>query len=246
MLAGHFLRKLEAVPDHSTISQRQRRKMRTKQLKRDKRRTHKRVSGIDLETGHVNRPGKLRGQRYLSHQTIGTDNGIIIGLTVTPEDADNSAPYLEQLEHIHKNVSPLQAAEADSAYDFPLPTAYWGSTALISLFAPSLFMAVPQRYLCRPEMGHNLTHILRRGLEAAEDHCLLFCCSFEPQKNDTGCSLTPEDVFFLSFSHGQLLFDTLSIDPLLPLGSTVTMLTWGLPLIYFSMTWADSCSRIAV
>ncbi len=97
-----------------------RRKKRTKQIKRDKRRTHKRVSSTDPEAGHMNRPGKPRGQHYLSHQTVDTDNGIIIGLTVTPGDVYDSAPYLEQIEHIHKNVIPLQAAAADAAYDFPL------------------------------------------------------------------------------------------------------------------------------
>lgn len=68
----------------------------------------------------MNRPGKPGGQHYLSHQTIDTDNGIIIGLTVTSGDVYDSAPYLEQLEHIHKNVLPIQAVAADSAYDFPL------------------------------------------------------------------------------------------------------------------------------
>lgn len=28
--------------------------------------------------------------------------------------------YLEQMEQIHRNVIPVQAAAADSAYDFPL------------------------------------------------------------------------------------------------------------------------------
>lgn len=71
----------------------------------------------------MKRSGKPRGQYYLSHQTIDTDCGIITGVTVTPGDAYDSVPYLEQLEHIHWNVIPFQAAEADSAYDFPL--AHW-------------------------------------------------------------------------------------------------------------------------
>lgn len=41
-------------------------------------------------------------------------------MTVTPGDVYDSVPYLEQLEHIHRNVIPVQAATADSAYDFPL------------------------------------------------------------------------------------------------------------------------------
>ena len=97
-----------------------RRKKRTKQIKRDRRRTHKRVSRTDPEAGHMKRPGKSRGQYYLSHQTTDTDRGIITGVTVTPGDVYDSVPYLEQLEHIHRNVIPVQAATADSAYDFPL------------------------------------------------------------------------------------------------------------------------------
>lgn len=97
-----------------------RRKKRTKQIKRDRRRTHKRVSRTDPEAGHMKRPGKSRGQYYLSHQTTDTDCGIITGVTVTPGDVYDSVPYLEQLEHIHRNVIPVQAATADSAYDFPL------------------------------------------------------------------------------------------------------------------------------
>ena len=68
----------------------------------------------------MKRPGKPRGQYYLSHQTTDTDCGIITGVAVTPGDVYDSVPYLKQLEHIHQNVIPIQAAAADSAYDFPL------------------------------------------------------------------------------------------------------------------------------
>lgn len=44
-----------------------RRKKRTKQIKRDSRRSHKRVSRTDPEAGHMKRPGKPEGQYYLSH-----------------------------------------------------------------------------------------------------------------------------------------------------------------------------------
>lgn len=97
-----------------------RRKKRVKQIKRDKRRSHKRVSRTDPEAGHMKRPGKPRGQYYLSHQITDTDCGIITGVTVTPGDVYDSVPYLKQLEHIHQNVIPIQDAAADSAYDFPL------------------------------------------------------------------------------------------------------------------------------
>ncbi len=97
-----------------------RRTKRTKQIKKDSRRSHKRVSRTDPEAGHMKRPGKPRGQYYLSHQAVDTDHGIIVDVVVTPGDVYDSVPYLDQLEHIHKNVIPIQAATADSAYDFPL------------------------------------------------------------------------------------------------------------------------------
>lgn len=97
-----------------------RRKKRTRQIKKDIRRTKKRVSRTDPGAGHMKRPGKPQGQYYLSHQTLDSDNGLIIGLTVTAGDVYDSAPYLEQLEYIQKTVVPLKAAAADSAYDFPL------------------------------------------------------------------------------------------------------------------------------
>ena len=97
-----------------------RRKKRTKQIKRDNRRSKKRVSRTDPESGHMKRPGKPEGPHYLSHQTLDGDYGIMTGLTVTPGDVYDSVPYLDQLEHIHQSVIPIQAAAADSAYDFPL------------------------------------------------------------------------------------------------------------------------------
>ena len=96
------------------------RKQRTKCLKKGGRRSHKRVSRTDPEAGHMNRPGKPVGPHYLSHQTLDTDHGIILDVTVTPGDVSDNVPYLDQMEHIHKNVIPIQAATADAAYDFAL------------------------------------------------------------------------------------------------------------------------------
>ena len=97
-----------------------RRAKRTKQVKKDKRRSHKRMSHTDPEAGYMTRPGKPDGFYYLSHQTIDSDCGIITAVTVTSGDVHDSKPYLEQLEYVHKNVVSIQAAAADSAYDFPL------------------------------------------------------------------------------------------------------------------------------
>ena len=95
-------------------------KQRRKYIKKGGRRSHKRVSRTDPEAGHMNRPGKPVGQHYLSHQTLDTDHGIILDVTVTPGDINDSVPYLDQMEYIHKNVVPVQTATADAAYDLPL------------------------------------------------------------------------------------------------------------------------------
>ena len=97
-----------------------RRKKRTKQIKRDNRRTHKRVSRTDPESGHLKRPGKPEGPHYLAHQAVDSDYGIIVSQTVTAGDVNDSVPFLGLIEHIHENVVPIQAATADAAYDFPL------------------------------------------------------------------------------------------------------------------------------
>ncbi len=68
----------------------------------------------------MKRPGKPEGPHYLSHQAVDSDYGIIVGQTVTAGDVNDSVPFLGLIEHIHENVVPIQAATADTAYDFPL------------------------------------------------------------------------------------------------------------------------------
>ena len=97
-----------------------RRKKRVKQLKRDNRRSHKRVSRTDPDAGHLKRPGKPEGPHYLAHQAVDSDCGIIVGQAVTAGDVNDSVPFLGLIERIHENVVPIQAATADAAYDFPL------------------------------------------------------------------------------------------------------------------------------
>jgi transposase len=97
-----------------------RQKKRTKQIKRDRRHPHRRVSRTDPEAGYLNRPGKPKGMHYLSHQSVDTDHGIILDVAVTSGDVSDAAPYLDQLEHVHREVIPIQCATADAIYDFPL------------------------------------------------------------------------------------------------------------------------------
>lgn len=122
-----------------------RRKKRTKQLKKDRRQTKKRVSRTDPEAGHMNRPGKPRGQHYLSHQTVDTDCGIILDVTVTPGDVYDSVPYLEQIERVHRNILPIQAAAADAAYDFPL--------------AHQALNELEIQFFVRPQAYHDRTNV---------------------------------------------------------------------------------------
>ena len=122
--AGVYWEKLDAYEEEGleqlATKIGKRREKRVKQIKRDNRRTHKRVSRTDPEAGHMKRPGKPEGPHYLSHQAVDSDYGIIVGQTVTPGDVNDSVPYLELMEYVHKNVVPIQTATADAAYDFPL------------------------------------------------------------------------------------------------------------------------------
>lgn len=95
-----------------------RRKKRVKQTKRDKRRCHKQVSRTGPEVGHKKCPGKSREQDYLSHQATDTGCGIITGETVKLGDVYGSAPYLEQLEHIHQSVTKQLHRSASGLYWF--------------------------------------------------------------------------------------------------------------------------------
>lgn len=263
----------EAAEEFTRKTGKKHRLNRKKAVKKCGRKDKKRVSKTDPEAGHMNRPGKPVGPHYLSHQTLDTDYGIILDVTVTPGDVNDAVPYLDQIERIRKNVIPLHAATADAAYDFPLAHRTledWGmsfyarpqiqpdnaktdmkrdsfvydeekdvyvcpngkilkltnlqrgSSGLSLLYRPerSDCIACPMREKCMTKSGnvrtvshsyfyksvrkdydkietpvykdalrkrqiwcegtfaiqkrgHNLTRVLRRGLEAAEDHCLL-------------------------------------------------------------------------
>ena len=60
-----------------------RREKRTRQIKEGQPPDEKAGQPTDPEAGHMKRPGKPQGQYYLSHQTLDSDHGIIVGLTVT-------------------------------------------------------------------------------------------------------------------------------------------------------------------
>ena len=99
---------------------RKRRQKRTKPVRGSHRYDKKWVSRTDPESGHLNRPGKPQGPHYLAHQTVDCDHGIILDTVVTSGEVNDAVPYLKQIEHIHREILPIQAATADSAYDLPL------------------------------------------------------------------------------------------------------------------------------
>ena len=96
-----------------------RRKKRTKQIKKDSRRTQKRMSRTDPEAGYLKRRNKPLGMHYLSHQTLDTDCGVILDVAVTAGDSSDLAPYLPQMERV-RSITAIQAAAADSSYDSAL------------------------------------------------------------------------------------------------------------------------------
>lgn len=49
-----------------------------------------------------------------------TDHGVILDVAVTSGDVSDAAPYLDQIERVHREVVPIQTATADAIYDFPL------------------------------------------------------------------------------------------------------------------------------
>ena len=140
-----------------------RRKKRTKQIKKDRRQTKKRVSRTDPEAGYMNRPGKPKGQHYLAHQAVDTDCGVIVDVTVTPGDVNDSVPYLEQIERISKEILPIQTAAADAAYDFPL--------------AHRVLHDLGIRFAVRPQAFHDRTNAeLKRELFSYDEQMDVYIC----------------------------------------------------------------------
>ena len=60
-------------------------------------------------------------------------------------DVYDSVLYVEQLEHIHRNVIPIQGATANSAYDFPL--------------AHRVLEEQGTAFFVRPQTAHDRTNV---------------------------------------------------------------------------------------
>ena len=71
---------------------------------------------------------------YLSHQTLDTDHGIILDVSVTPGDSSDIAQFRPQMERV-KELLPVQAAAADSAYNSNLVQQRSMFSRLVQLFA---------------------------------------------------------------------------------------------------------------
>ena len=83
--------------------------------------TEQTQSTTDTEAGWLARPSKPEGFHYLSHQTLDSENGIIIDIAVTAANISDNVPYLEQIERSIETLEEMeihvQAVAADSAYD---------------------------------------------------------------------------------------------------------------------------------
>ena len=173
----------EAAKELERTYAKKHRSKRTKQVKKSCYRNKKRVSRTDPEAGHMNRPGKPIGPHYLSHQTLDTDHGIILDVTVTPGDVNDAVPYLDQIEHVHKAVVPIQTATADAAYDFPLAHRVLWDLGIAFFVSPRSRHSVLQTQMQRDDFTYD------------EEHDIYICPSGNPlllahlQRSTGGLSL---------------------------------------------------------
>lgn len=147
-----------------------RHRKRTRQINKSGRRTRKRISHTDPDAGHMARPGKPSGPHYLSHQTVDTDYGIILDVTVTGGDVNDSTPYLDQIERIHRSIIPVQMAAADSAYDISLAHRVLADMG-IALFVP------PQ-----PRPSCPRSNIKRKAFVYDAEHDVYICPAGKPMR----------------------------------------------------------------
>jgi transposase len=85
------------------------------------KKTEQTQSVTDTESGWLSRPDKPEGFHYLSHQTVDSENGIIIDVETTAGNTNDSVPYLEQIERAKITLAEhdieVETVCADSAYD---------------------------------------------------------------------------------------------------------------------------------
>jgi len=78
-------------------------------------------SMTDPEAGWLSRPCKPNGFHYLSHQTIDGENGVIVDVSVTPGNANDCVPYIEQIDRAVDTLEGMgievETVCGDSAYD---------------------------------------------------------------------------------------------------------------------------------
>ena len=81
----------------------------------------KRKSRTDPDAGYYSRKGKPKGMCYLSHQTVDSENGIIIDVATTPGNVSDNQPYIQRLDYIENEIGlKIEAACADKVYNTAL------------------------------------------------------------------------------------------------------------------------------
>lgn len=88
------------------------------------KKTQQTKSTTDTEAGWLCRPNKPEGFHYLSHQTLDSENGIILDVDVTAGNVPDNTVYIEQLEHVEKTLDAsgikVETVCTDSGYDTTL------------------------------------------------------------------------------------------------------------------------------
>jgi len=78
-------------------------------------------SATDSDAGWLNRTRKPGGFHFLSHQTLDSENGIIVDVEVTSGNAQDCTPYIDQIDRTVETLEEynieVEAVAADSAYD---------------------------------------------------------------------------------------------------------------------------------
>lgn len=86
--------------------------------------TEQTKSASDPDAGWLCRPNKPDGFHYLAHQTIDSENGIIIDVDVTAGNTPDNMPYIEQIGRSIDALSEMniktEAVCADASYDTAL------------------------------------------------------------------------------------------------------------------------------
>lgn len=109
----------ETLLDHYELLERQKLGLppRNKKKLATKTQVLKIVSKTDPDAGFMKRSHKPLGMHYLSHQSVDAKHGIIVDVTATAGNKNDSVPYLNQIEKLLAKGLKIKYVGLDSGYD---------------------------------------------------------------------------------------------------------------------------------